>query len=154
GERQEAPAQRLRRRRLSAGPQWAQTGEIEPGGQSAGPRWSAPFTGAECRLLFTDQVRQARAQEGAMSSVELFTREEVLAGRASERLRWLLVGVGQWLDRLPPFWFAFAFTLTETVGMSILALPIALARVGPLPGIAILALMGAINLLTVLSQAE
>jgi ADP-ribosyltransferase exoenzyme len=38
--------------------------------------------------------------------------------RASERLRWLMVGVGKWLDRLPPFWFAFAFTFTETVGMS------------------------------------
>jgi hypothetical protein len=74
--------------------------------------------------------------------------------RPSERLRWLMVGVGKWLDRLPPFWFAFAFTLTETVGMSILALPIALALVGPLPGIAILALLAAINLLTVLCQAE
>src|SRR5262249_10158471 len=75
-------------------------------------------------------------------------------GRPSERPRWVLLGVGKWLDRLPPFWFAFAFALTETVGMSILALPIALARVGPLPGIALLAIIGAINLLTVISQAE
>jgi Tryptophan/tyrosine permease family len=73
---------------------------------------------------------------------------------ASERLRWLLVAFGKWLDALPPFWFAFAFTLTETVGAAILALPIAMSEVGPLPAVAILIVIGLINLLTVVCVAE
>jgi amino acid permease len=46
----------------------------------------------------------------------------------------------------PPFWTVFALTLTETVGAGILALPIALAGVGPLPGVAILIVLGLVNM--------
>jgi len=71
-----------------------------------------------------------------------------------DRLRWLLLAFGKWLDALPPFWFAFAFNLTETVGATILALPIAFALMGPLAGAAVLVVIGAVNLLTVICTAE
>jgi amino acid permease len=65
------------------------------------------------------------------------------------------LGVVSWrLESLPPFWTAFALTLTETVGVGILALPIALAGVGPLPGVAILAVLGIVNVLTIVAMAE
>jgi amino acid permease len=73
---------------------------------------------------------------------------------ARERLRWVLTAFAKWLDSLPAFWFAFAFTLTETVGAGVLALPIALARLGILAGVAVLVLFGVINVLTIICMAE
>jgi amino acid permease len=72
----------------------------------------------------------------------------------SERVRWISGAISRWLARVPAFWFAFAFTLTETVGAGILALPIAMAKAGPLAGAAILFLLGAINAVTVACMAE
>ena len=70
------------------------------------------------------------------------------------RLRWQLgTAIGR-LNHLPPFWTAYAFTLTETVGAGILALPIALAAIGPMAGVVLLALLGLINVLTVAGIAE
>lgn len=82
--------------------------------------------------------------------------EEIYAPRERpvERLRWAWTRLNQRLENLPPFWTAYALTLTETVGASILALPIALATVGPLPGVAILVIMGIINILTILYVTE
>jgi len=71
-----------------------------------------------------------------------------------ERLRWLWAGLTRWLEELPPFWTAFALTLTETVGASILALPIALAGVGPIAGVVLLLVFGLINILTIAGVAE
>lgn len=58
------------------------------------------------------------------------------------------------IDNLPPFWTAFALTLTETVAAGTLALPIAFATVGPLAGVALLVVLGLLNLLTVTYLAE
>lgn len=58
------------------------------------------------------------------------------------------------LEALPPFWMAFAFTLTETVGASVLALPIALAGVGPLVGVALILVLGLVNIVTVAALSE
>ena len=82
--------------------------------------------------------------------------ETIYAPRLSplDRLRWAWAGFAGWVDALPPFWTAFALTLTETVGAGVLALPIALAGVGPLPGIALLAVFGLVNVLTVWYMAE
>src|SRR5205085_10944383 len=55
---------------------------------------------------------------------------------------------------LPPFWAAYAMTFTATVGASILALPIAVAGVGPIAGVIILLVMGVINVITIASMAE
>lgn len=74
--------------------------------------------------------------------------------RPAERLRWLWARLNQRLENLPPFWTAYSLTLTETVGASILALPIALAGMGPLPGVAILIALGLVNILTILYVTE
>src|SRR5436309_2366949 len=71
-----------------------------------------------------------------------------------EWIGWRWKKLSSWLEHLPPFWTAYALTFTETVGASILALPIALAGVGPLPGVVILLVMGVINMLTIAAMAE
>jgi amino acid permease len=71
-----------------------------------------------------------------------------------ERLRWTWTALAKRLENLPPFWTAYSLTLTETVGASILALPIALASLGPLPGVVILVILGLVNVMTVCLMAE
>jgi amino acid permease len=71
-----------------------------------------------------------------------------------DRLRWARAGLAHRLETLPPFWTAFALTLTETIGAGILALPIALAEIGVLGGLAVLVLFGLINLVTIAAMAE
>jgi amino acid permease/predicted transcriptional regulator len=82
--------------------------------------------------------------------------EEIFTSRVapSDRLRWVWAAVGARLDRLSPFWTAYSLTLTETVGATILALPIALATIGPLPGVAMLVVLGLVNILTIACMAE
>jgi len=72
----------------------------------------------------------------------------------SEQFHWLTSRLANSLERLPPFWTAFSLTLTETVGGSVLALPIALAGVGPIPGVILLIVLGLVNLLTVMGIVE
>jgi amino acid permease len=71
-----------------------------------------------------------------------------------ERMRWLRSRLADRLERMPPFWIAFALTLTETVGGGILALPIALAGFGPIGALALLVVFGLVNLLTVAALCE
>ena len=71
-----------------------------------------------------------------------------------ERLRWASTRLARSFDSLPPIWTSFALTLTETVGGGILALPIALAGIGPLPGVLLVIVMGLINVLTITCAAE
>ena len=82
--------------------------------------------------------------------------ESIYATRPSlrTRLRWAWSAATGKLESLPPFWTAFALTLTETVGAGVLALPIALAGVGPVPGIVMLVVFGLVNVLTVAWLAE
>lgn len=77
-------------------------------------------------------------------------RANALAGYL--RLAW--AKLSDRIENLPPFWTAFALTLTETVGAGTLALPIAFATVGPLAGIGLLVVLGLLNLLTVTYLAE
>lgn len=72
----------------------------------------------------------------------------------AEELRWLRSRLANRLERLPPFWTAFALTLTEIIGASILALPIALASVGPVAGVFLLIILGLVNMATVMSIVE
>jgi amino acid permease len=72
----------------------------------------------------------------------------------AERLRWRSARLAERLEGLPPFWSAFALTLTQTVGAGILALPIALAGIGPLPGLVLIVVLGLANVLTVTAIAE
>jgi hypothetical protein len=71
-----------------------------------------------------------------------------------ERWRWARAALADRVDGLSPFWTAYALTLTETVGAAILALPIAIALIGPLPGVAVLAALGLLNVLTVSFMAD
>ncbi|HEV8689565.1 MAG TPA: hypothetical protein VGQ91_04650, partial [Ideonella sp.] len=71
-----------------------------------------------------------------------------------ERLRWAWANLAGRLENLPPFWTAFALTLTETVTEGLLALPIALAGVGPLAGVVLLVVFGLINMLTIAAMSE
>src|SRR5260221_13281440 len=71
-----------------------------------------------------------------------------------EWMGWRWNKLSGWLEHLPPFWTAYALTFTEIVGASILALPIALAGVGPLAGGVFLFVIGGINVLTSPSAAE
>jgi amino acid permease len=68
---------------------------------------------------------------------------------ATERFRWFRSRLAARIEALPPFWMAYALTLTETVGGGLLVLPIALAGIGPLPGVAVLVLLGLLNILTI-----
>jgi len=52
------------------------------------------------------------------------------------------------------FWTAYSLTLTETAGATILALPIALASIGPLAGVAVLVVLGLVNIVTIACMAE
>jgi len=81
--------------------------------------------------------------------------ESIFAARATpgERLRWAWAGLAEWLESLPPFWTAYAVIL-EGVGAGILALPIAVAGIGPLAGVVILVVLGVINMLTIAFIAE
>ena len=69
-----------------------------------------------------------------------------------ERVQWGLSRVGSRLEALPPFWVAF--TLTLPLGSGLLALPIALAAVGPVVGIGLAIVFGLISALTTAALAE
>lgn len=69
-----------------------------------------------------------------------------------EALRWQWAAFSRRLEALPPFWLTFFLTMPATSGL--LALPIALAPVGPFWGVLIILGLGLINLLTVAALAE
>ncbi len=71
-----------------------------------------------------------------------------------ERLRWKRAAASRRLESLPPVWTAFALTLTETVGAGTLALPIALADLGPAVGVVLLVVLGVVNIATIAAIVE
>jgi amino acid permease len=75
----------------------------------------------------------------------------IYAGRvpAAEKLRWVRARSAARIEALPAFWMAYALTLTETIGGGLLVLPIALAGVGPIPGVVLLLVLGLLNMLTI-----
>jgi len=71
-----------------------------------------------------------------------------------QRLHWWRARAAARVEDLPPFWLAFALTITETVGGGILALPIAFAGLGLAAATALLIAFGLINVLTVAALVE
>ena len=71
-----------------------------------------------------------------------------------ERIRWRTARAGERLERMPPFWTAFSLTLTECVGAGILAIPVAMAGIGPLGAVIVLAVFGAVNMITIAALVE
>lgn len=72
-----------------------------------------------------------------------------------DRVRWWRSRMVTRVEELSPAWTAYALTLTQTVGAGLLALPIALAGMGPLPGLVVVILLGLVNVVTLgcLSEA-
>lgn len=71
-----------------------------------------------------------------------------------DQWRWMTAAIAQRLESLPPFWLASIFTVALGLPQAFLALPIAVADVGPLVTIAFLIIIGAINMLTMACMAE
>jgi amino acid permease len=71
-----------------------------------------------------------------------------------EHVRWLRAAASERLESLPPFWMAFALALTETIAEGILAIPVAVAGVGPLAGIGLLVILGLVNVVTLAALVE
>jgi len=140
-------------------PQWA---DLAPD-SSAGCALVARLLGQKYRLaqratpyiqsalgLNTADVQQTYQQLYGEPLATIYTSALSLA----EQMRWSWAHVAGRLENLSPFWTAFALTLTEIVGAGILALPIALANVGPLAGVAALVAFGLINILTLTGVVE
>ena len=100
--------------------------------------------------LDTAEVQEMLASRHGVSPDELWPA--TLPWR--ERLRWVRARLVTRIEELPPFWTAYSLTLTQTVGAGVLALPIALAGMGPLPGLVVVILLGLISVLTVTAIAE
>lgn len=73
---------------------------------------------------------------------------------ARQRWQWWRAAAAARVEDLPPFWLAFALTVTETVGGGILALPIAFAGLGLGAATALLVAFGLVNILTVAALVE
>jgi amino acid permease len=138
-------------------PEWAPLVPADPGVRAAvahllGGKYrftQAQTPGLRAALgLDTQPVREAyeRQQKRPIESIYV---PQMTGG---ERLRWAWARLASWIENLPPFWVALALTLPA--GPGLLALPIAVADVGPLAGIAILVVFGLINMLTVAALAE
>lgn len=82
--------------------------------------------------------------------------EKLFASRTPlvEKLLWSWTVVTTWQERLPPFWTTFVLTVALPLPTAILALPIAVAHIGPLSGILLLVVIGLINVLTMACMAE
>jgi hypothetical protein len=112
------------------------------------------FTRAEVPRLRRTLGLDDEGVRGAYQAVYGQPLEAIYAPQVSpaERLRWAWTRLAERLERLPAFWVAFAMTLPLSGGL--LALPIAVADLGPLPAIGLLLVFGLVNLLTVAALAE
>jgi amino acid permease len=100
--------------------------------------------------LETEPVRQAYRELYNQPLDTLFVKRL----RIGERLRWSWTRMAGRLENLSSFWTAYALTLTETVGAGILALPITIAWLGPLAGVALLLVFGLVNTVTLAAVTE
>lgn len=71
-----------------------------------------------------------------------------------ERLSWIAAASIQKVESLPPFWIASLVTIALGLPQAFLALPIAVAELGPLASVAFLIVLGMINILTMVCMAE
>jgi amino acid permease len=98
--------------------------------------------------LDAEAVQQAYLRLYHQPLEVVFAARPTLAGR----LRWAWAALAGWLESLPPFWTAFAISLP--IGAFTLALPIAVADVGPLAGVVLMIVLGLINILTIAALCE
>ncbi len=74
--------------------------------------------------------------------------------KLGDELRWRWSALGKWLFSLPPLWFAFIFTVSLGIPQALLVVPIAVASLGPLPGVAITIAAALVSVVTVAGLAE
>jgi hypothetical protein len=74
--------------------------------------------------------------------------------RPAERLRVAWGAFSSRIDALPPFWLTFLLTIAFSFSQAFLALPTGVAGIGPLPGVALVIAVGAVNILTMACMAE
>jgi len=74
--------------------------------------------------------------------------------RTAERLRIAWNAFSARVDALPPFWLTFFLTIAFSFSQAFLALPTGVAGMGPLPGVALVVAVGALNILTMACMAE
>lgn len=138
-------------------PQWAHLVPENPQGRAAVANFLSQkydFTyqavpGIRTALgLDAQEVQQAYLRLYRQPLEKVFAARHTLAGR----LRWAWAALAGWLESLPPFWTAFAISLP--IGAFTLALPIAVADVGPLVGVALMVVLGLINILTIAAISE
>jgi amino acid permease len=138
-------------------PEWADLVPYDPAMRAGlahllGAKYAIPATAAP-RLraalgLDAGAVRQAYQSRYGTPLDEIFAP----GVRPTDRFRWATSRVAARLDGLPVFWLAFVLTLI--IGAVNLALPIAVAGVGALPGVAMILVLGVINLVTVVAMVE
>ena len=104
------------------------------------------------RAVGTDDAPVQRAYERLYGDALATVYARRLPLRA--RVRWWRARASRRLETLPPFWTAFALTVTGTVGTTTLALPIATATVGPAVGIGLLLGLAAVTILTLAAMSE
>ena len=98
--------------------------------------------------LAQPEVRAAFERQFGAALDSIFVVQEA----PRERLRWRWSAITSWAERLPAFWLAFVVTLI--IGAVNLALPIAVAGVGALPGVALIVALGLVNIITVAAMVE
>jgi hypothetical protein len=138
---------------------WAPLVPANPRGRAAlahllGQRYdflpdTAPGIGAA--VGFDDERVRSAYEELYAEPLDSVFADEVGPGG---RLRWLWTRVATRLETLPPAWSAYVLSLTETVGTSMLALPIAVAGIGPLAGVVVIAVLGLVNIVTAAAMGE
>lgn len=138
-------------------PDWADLVPDDPGMRAGlahllGAKYAIPAA-ATPRLrtalgLDSGAVRDAYVRRYGVPVDEIFAPRVRLA----DRLRWGTSRIAARLDALPVFWLAFFLTLI--IGAVNLALPIAVAGVGALPGIAMIVALGMLNLVTIVAMVE
>jgi hypothetical protein len=71
-----------------------------------------------------------------------------------EKLSWSASAITQKIEALPPLWIAFLVTVALGLPQAFLALPVAVAQIGPLASLVLLITLGIINILTMACMAE
>jgi amino acid permease len=140
-------------------PQWAGLAPVNPGVRAAIAHLMAQeytFTSQHVPALrqalgLDDEAIQAAYRRNYDQPIQTIFASSI---SLKEQLRWRWSSLAQRLENLPPFWTAYALTVTSTVGAGILALPIALAGVGPIAGVIQLLILGMVNILTITGNAE